>query len=85
MKQVYLCWQYDNTILGIASSEKKAQEMCSELGESYMKIELNRSERQDLDATVFCKHHVKEGFLTYQECLDRGYTFSKEKVGVNND
>lgn len=77
MNIVYICWQNDNTILGVASSEEKAQEMCSELGEAYMSIRLDEVERENIDTTELCIHHVKEGFKTYDECIELGYTFRR--------
>ena len=36
---LYLCWQNDNTVLGVATSEEEAQKMCSEYADAYMPIQ----------------------------------------------
>jgi hypothetical protein len=72
---LYLCWQNDCTILGVATSEEKAQEICSELGDSYMPIKENFAQREDIDSTPLCKYMLNEGFLSYTEAIEKGYKF----------
>ena len=75
MRKVYLCWQCDNSILGIASSKKEAMRMCTNIGDSFMPVELNVPERNSIDSTPLCIFCTQFGFLSYEECLKKGYTF----------
>ena len=80
---MYLCWQNDNTILGVATTEETAQYMCSEYGDSYMYIEENNAHRDYEETTELVKYNIDSKFLTYQECLDRGIQFietDKQKI-----
>jgi len=82
MTTLYLCWQNDNTVLGIATSEKKAKELCSEFGDSYMKVESNKSNRNCIETTKLCIYHVHKGFKTFDECIKAGYTFKTRMANV---
>lgn len=68
---MYLCWQKDGKVLGVASSKERAQEMCNEIGDSYLKIELNTPVRKNIEVTKMCVHHTKYGFLTYEESIKK--------------
>lgn len=72
---MYLCWQNDNTILGVATTEETAQSMCSEYGDSYMFIEENKAHREYEETTELVKYNIDNKFLTYQDCLDEGIQF----------
>jgi hypothetical protein len=51
--------------LGVATSEEKAQEICSELGDSYMPIKENFAQREDIDSTHYANICLmKDSFLT---------------------
>lgn len=51
-KCVYVCYQAVNrSILGIASSEKRAQEICSETDDAYVEFELDKHYGRDATAT----------------------------------
>ena len=73
---MYLCWQNDGSILGVATSEENAQEMCSELGDSYMSVQENYAQRKSVETTPMCIYNTKYGFLNYEECLKKGMKFS---------
>lgn len=73
---VYLCWQNDNTILGIADTEDNARKMCTEFSDSYMPVELNVACRKNTESTPMCTYNVGSEFLTYEEALNQGYKFS---------
>ena len=72
---MYLCWQNDGSVLGVATSEENAQEMCSELGDSYMPVQENYAQREFIETTPICIHNTKHGFLNYKECLKKGIKF----------
>ena len=74
---MYLCWQNDNTVLGVATTEETAQSMCSEYGDSYMYIEENIACREHVETTELVKYNIHNKFLSYQECLDKGIKFTK--------
>lgn len=72
---LYLCWQNDNSVLGVATSEEKAKKVCSSIGDSYMPIQENCAQREYVETTPMCIYHTRDGFLTYEESLEKGYTF----------
>lgn len=76
--KAYLCWQNDNTILGVATSEESAKNMCSEEGDSYMVIETDVAERRNIETTELVIYNTRYGFLSYDEITTRGLgTFKK--------
>ena len=81
---MYLCWQNDNTVLGVATTEETAQSMCSEYGDSYMYIEENIACREHVETTELVKYNIHNKFLTYQECLDKGIKFTKPDKQYRN-
>ena len=81
---MYLCWQNDNTVLGVATTEEIAQSMCSECGDSYMYIEENIACREHVETTELVKYNIHNKFLTYQECLDKGIKFTKPDKQYRN-
>lgn len=78
MNKVYLVWQNDKTILGVANTEKNAQNMCQEFGDSYMPIELNVATRENIETTHLCTYKTEQGFLTYQQAIAQNYTFEDD-------
>ena len=81
---MYLCWQNDNTVLGVATTEEIAQSMCSEYGDSYMYIEENKAHRDYEETTELVKYNIDNKFLTYQECLDKGIQFTEPDKQYRN-
>ena len=81
---MYLCWQNDNTILGVATTEEIAQSMCSEYGDSYMYIEENKAHRDYEETTELVKYNIDNKFLTYEECLDKGIKFTESDKQYRN-
>ena len=81
---MYLCWQNDNTVLGVATTEEIAQNLCSEYGDSYMYIEENIACREHVETTELVKYNIYNKFLTYQECLDKGIKFTKPDKQYRN-
>ena len=81
---MYLCWQNDNTVLGVATTEEIAQSMCSEYGDSYMYIEENKGHRDYEETTELVKYNIDNKFLTYQECLDKGIQFTEPDKQYRN-
>lgn len=73
--KVFICWQNDNTVLGIATSEASARYMCSEFGDSYFPVNTDEPHRGYEETTEKCIYRVKEGFLPYQDCIEKGYRF----------
>lgn len=64
--KAYLCWDNDNTVLGIATSEKNAQKMCSKTGQSYMPVELNQAETDYVETTALCTYNIWGKFYPYE-------------------
>ena len=81
---MYLCWQNDNTVLGVATTEEIAQSMCSEYGDSYMYIEENIACREHVETTELVKYNIDNEFLSYQECLDKGIQFTEPDKQYRN-
>ena len=81
---MYLCWQNDNTVLGVATTEEIAQSMCSEYGDSYMYIEENKAHRDYVETTELVKYNIDNEFLSYQECLDKGIQFTEPDKQYRN-
>ena len=81
---MYLCWQNDNTVLGVATTEEIAQNLCSEYGDSYMYIEENIACREHVETTELVKYNIDNKFLSYQECLDKGIKFTKPDKQYRN-
>lgn len=81
---MYLCWQNDNTILGVATTEEIAQSMCSEYGDSYMYIEEDKAHRDYEETTELVKYNIDNKFLSYQECLDKGIKFTEPDKQYRN-
>ena len=67
---MYLCWARNNTILGVATTEERAREMCSEIGDCYLKVLPDVKFSEDINVTKLCTHHTSQGFLTYEEAVD---------------
>ena len=74
---LYLCWQNDNTVLGVATSEEEAQKMCSEYADAYMPIQENEAQRERVDSTSLCTYNTPEGFLSFNETFKK-YSFFKK-------
>ena len=74
---MYLCWQNDNTILGVVTTEEIARNMCSEYGDSYMYIEENVACRENVDTTKLVKYNIDNNLLSYKECIEKGIKFYK--------
>lgn len=81
---MYLCWQNDNTVLGVATTEEIAQSMCSEYGDSYMYIEENKAHRDYEETTELVKYNIDNKFLSYPECLDKGIQFTEPDKQYRN-
>ena len=81
---MYLCWQNDNTVLGVATTEEIAQNLCSEYGDSYMYIEEDKAHRDYEETTELVKYNIDNKFLSYQECLDKGIKFTKPDKQYRN-
>ena len=81
---MYLCWQNDNTILGVATTEETAQSMCSEYGDSYMYIEEDKAHRDYEETTELVKYNIDNKFLSYQECLDKEIKFTEPDKQYRN-
>ena len=81
---MYLCWQNDNTVLGVATTEEIAQNLCSEYGDSYMYIEENKAHRDYEETTELVKYNIDNKFLSYQECLDKGIKFTEPDKQYRN-
>lgn len=51
-KRVYVCYQAEyRSILGIATTVEKAQEICSETDDAYVEIELDKNYGRDSIST----------------------------------
>lgn len=78
-KEVYVCWDNDGSVLGIATTVDKAQEICKNPGQAYMKIATNVAEYLNVDSTELCIHNVNGMFLTYNEAVKHGVIFYSAK------
>ena len=67
---MYICWAKNNTILGIASTEERAREMCSKVGDCYLKVVPDVKFSEDINVTKLCVHNTSQGFLTYDEATE---------------
>lgn len=76
-KCAYLCWDKDNTVLGVATDEENAKNMCKQTNQAYMPISLNVACTDNVETTKLCTYNVEGKFLTYEQVLANGYTFSK--------
>lgn len=81
---MYLVWQNDNTVLGIASTEEKAQQMCTQYCDSYMFIQEDTAQRQSEEVTEDCIYKTPHGFLSFKECKELGYEFTKLNTKFKN-
>ena len=75
-KYAYLCWDKDNTVLGVATDEENAKNMCKQTNQAYMPILLNVACTDNAKADKLCTYNVEGKFLTYEQVLANGYTFS---------
>lgn len=75
---MYLCWQNDNTVLGVATTEEDAQNMCTEYGDSYMYLEENVAQRRNVDSTPLCYYRTNSGFETWKELVEKGLVKANE-------
>lgn len=75
--KVFICWQNDGSILGIATTEENARKMCTEFGDAYFAVEPNVAKREYVDTTKLCIYNVKGSFLTHLECLEKDVKFIK--------
>lgn len=67
---LYLCWNNESKIKGVATSKKHAEEMCNEIGDCYHKIVPNTVPEEDIEITKMSVHHTQLGFFTYDEAVD---------------
>ena len=67
---LYLCWNNESKIKGVATSKKHAEEMCNEIGDCYLKVEPNVVPNKDTEITELATHHTQFGFFTYNEAVD---------------
>ena len=77
MSKIYLCWQNDCTLLGVADTEENARKMCSEFGDSYCPTEINVANRENVETTPLCLYNINGEFKTYKQVILCGYEFSK--------
>lgn len=76
--ELFLCWQNDNSVLGVATSEDSAKKMCSEFGDSYMSIESDVAEREGIETAPLVIYQTGNNvFLSYTEAKEQGYNFYK--------
>ena len=76
-RKVFLVWDNDGTVLGVAEDEDNAKAMCTEIGDSYNEIVANVAERENIDTTELCTYKTTCGFLTYEEAIRNGINFKK--------
>lgn len=76
-RKVFLVWDNDGTVLGVAEDEDNAKAMCTEIGDSYNEIVANVAERNNIDTTELCTYKTTCGFLTYKEAVRNGINFRK--------
>ena len=75
---MYICCDRNNKVIGKAKTEKEAQEICSTLGSSYMKILpllfwLMRNYNR------FYTYSTTKGFLKYKELVSKIKELAKNK------
>lgn len=66
---MYLCWAKNSTVLGVATTEERAREMCSEVGDCYLKIVPDVKFSENINVTKLCMHNTSQGFLMYDEAV----------------
>lgn len=71
--KVFICWQNDGSILGIATTEENARKMCTESEDAYLAIEPNVAKRESINTTKLCMYNVDGSFLNYSEYRKKRY------------
>lgn len=66
MTTIYVCYQReDKSIMAITSSEETAQKICSETGDCYVPMSLNKNYgREPLDSTDKAIYNIKGQFFS---------------------
>ena len=82
-RKVFLVWDNDGTVLGVAEDEDNAKAMCTRIGDSYNEIVANIAERNNIDTTELCTYKTSCGFLTYEEAIRNGINFKKHENQKN--
>lgn len=82
-RKVFLVWDNDGTVLGVAEDEDNAKTMCTRIGDSYNEIVANIAERNNIDTTELCTYKTSCGFLTYEEAIRNGINFKKHENQKN--
>lgn len=78
---MYLCCDRNNRVIGKVKTEKEAQEMCSTLGSSYMKI-IPLLFWLMKDHNHFYTYNTLKGFLKHSEIMKRIKRKLKEKYNI---
>lgn len=76
-RKVFLVWDNNDILLGVAEDEDKAKAMCTEIGDSYNEIVANVAERNNINKTELCTYKTSCGFLTYAEAIRNGININK--------